>query len=591
MTMQRHADFEELISASLSDEVSDEERRRLDLHLDGCAQCRDTLAGFAGQRRIVAGLRSISPPRDLGARVRTGIESGSHGALPWWRRPVAIFAGVGGGLAMVAGALLALVLLNTGPGDPQVGQPTPTPTSQPTAPASAPATPTPVPTLSPLLPPPPSPGSSEPIEPSAAPIETPVPTATPSPQPDVFMAVTGPVEDRSLAVVNGTTGETVTETEAAPIGEPIAAELSSDGQWLAYISRVGESGLTEVSVMRITEATEPDGPDATPPPDSPVELGEQVVLGTSVEGSPFLERLAWSPDGRYLAFTLADPDASTTDAFVFEPALGEASRLTGTGNAYAASWAPSDDDRSLLWISSAGEEPVSHLQAVEQGAGQLEEPIDPSEDAVATAERVFLPLLSPNGKLAMYWTGRMAQVGGEWVFAEGGAPYLSEHPVDGDEPYRFTNERPLFSDVTIDRDAFTSAAIAWGPDGDSYAVWDAIWTGIPQAAEGAYPDQRRVYFGHATDPRGLTEAHAIDQDDIPEGTVVVDVKPSPSGGHLVITVLEPTGGVLEAPRARLILVERNIGNVADVVRELASSTEGWVGPAAFVAFVEDEGGR
>lgn len=591
MTMQRHEAFEELISASLNDELSPEERRRLDLHLDGCASCRETLAAFADQRRIVAGLRSISPPRDLGARVRTGIEMGAHGALPWWRRPVAIFAGVGGSLALVAGALLALVLLNADPRDPQVGQQSPTPASQPTPQASAPATPTPVPTLPPLLPPPPSPGSSEPIEPSVAPIETPVPTNTPSPQPDVFLAVTGPVEDRSLAVVDGTTGETVTETEAAPIGEPIAAELSSDGQWLAYISRIGESGLTEVSVMRIAEAAEPDEPDATPPPDSPVELGEQLVLGTSIEGSPFLERLAWSPDSRYLAFTLADPDASTTDVFVFEPALGEAYRFTETGSAYAASWAPADGDRSLLWISTAGEESVSHLQGIDQDAGPLDEPIDPSEDAIATAEHVFLPLLSPNGKLAMYWTGRMAQVGGEWVFSEGGAPYLSEHPIDGDEPYRFTNERPLFSDVTIDRDAFTSAAIAWGPDGDSYAVWDAIWTGIPQAAEGAHPDPRRVYFGHATDPRGLTATHAIDEADIPDDTVVVDVKPSPSGGHLVVTVLEPTGGVLEAPRARLLLIERNTGDVADEVRELASSTEGWVGPAAFVASVEDEGDR
>ena len=52
MTMNRHEPFEELISASLNGDLTEDERRRLDAHLDGCDQCRQTLAAFSDQRRM-----------------------------------------------------------------------------------------------------------------------------------------------------------------------------------------------------------------------------------------------------------------------------------------------------------------------------------------------------------------------------------------------------------------------------------------------------------------------------------------------------------------------------------------------------------
>ena len=121
--MSRHEVWDELISASLNGDLTADERRRLDAHLDTCERCRATLAAFADTRRLVAGLRHVAPPRDLGARVRAGIE---YANVPWWRRPAMIFTAVGGGLAAVTGALLALVLLNGNPSGPQVGQASPT---------------------------------------------------------------------------------------------------------------------------------------------------------------------------------------------------------------------------------------------------------------------------------------------------------------------------------------------------------------------------------------------------------------------------------------------------------------------------------
>lgn len=592
MNRERHGPFEELLSASLNDDLSIDERRRLDVHLDTCETCRATLAAFGDQRRIMAGLRHVAPPRDLGARVRTGIERGSLANLPWWRRPAAIFAGVGGGLAAVAGALLALVLLNGSPDEPPVGGASATPTVSVAASATPEIT----------LPPPPPPPTLTPPAESAAPVPSatasasasadPAPTATPSqasPEPDVFLAVTGPFDNRQMTARHGPTGETIMELDTS--ADPIAAELSPDGQWLAYITRGNGSGINEVRATRIAEGIPSDDPEDLPPTDSPVEIGETVILGQSVAGSPFLERLSWSSHSYYLAYTLADPDGGGTDAWMFDVSFGEPRQLTDVGNAYAASWVPSGAGSSFLWVSTAGDgQPMSYLRAFHDSAGDPDDPRlggtgDPADDPTATAEGVFQPLLSPNGSLAIYWKGRMERIGDEWLFSEGGAPYLAEH----DDAFAFTDERPLFSDLTIGREAFTSAGITWGADGDAYAVWKTQWTGISQGSDGAeYPDERRVYFGHATDPRGLTQTHAIDESDIPDESFVVDVKVSPTGRHLLITAAYPTGGVMEASRADLLLVERNTGRVADEVFKINTTDDVWFGPAAFDALPDPE---
>ncbi|MGH2402018.1 MAG: zf-HC2 domain-containing protein, partial [Candidatus Limnocylindria bacterium] len=456
MTMNRHEPFEELISASLTGDLTDGERQRLDAHLDSCDVCRATLAAFADQRRIMSGLRHVAPPRDLGARVRTGIERGRFVEIPWWRRPAVIFAGVGGSLAAVAGALLAVVLLNGTPSDPEVGLPTsPSPSVGVTEPSE-----TARPTLPPIATPTPNASPAQSVEPTPQPSATQNPVVE-APEPDIVMAVTGPVEDLALSVVEGTSGDKVTDVEApeedpagepvGPIGPPIVAELSPDGQWLAFITEMGQSGQNDVWATRLAEAPEPTDPDASPPVDSTAAVGDTVHLGISLAGSPFLERLAWSPDGAHLAYSLMDPDAGeeadevNTDVWVFDTAEATTRQLTDTGTAYAASFLPADDGGATarLWISSADVEPVSSLHELpEEGA-----PLDPEDEPIALAEGVFQPLLSPNGALAIYWSGEMATDRDRgWIFAADGAPQLAELHVE-DGTYAFVEERPVFSDL------------------------------------------------------------------------------------------------------------------------------------------------
>ena len=587
----RHPEFEELISSSLHGDITAEERRRLDAHLDRCATCRDTLAAFAEQRRIMAGLRHVAPPRDLGARVRAGIEHDAPARRHWWQRPPAIFAGVGGGLAVVAGALLALVLLGEPTDEPEVGQTSPTPSIAASTPAAsteptlAPLE-TPGPTAVPTLPP----ASFAPGE-SAEPVPSVAPPSE-SPEPEVFLAVTPPSDDQAVAMTlnAGDASETGTEiTEVSPPDEstagevavPVAAELSPDGQWLAYIVDLGLSGLSEVRATRLPVSAPPDDPAESPPIESSVAVGETVLLAESVRGTPFADHLFWSPDSRYLAFTVVDRDGGGTDVHVLQTATGETSQATSIGTAYAGSWTIGDAEAGL-WVSVADATPRSVLVPWRDDAGAVT-PDDLEEGGFLAADSVFQPILSPNGGLVIYWAGQMQQQdGGEWTFTDGGSPWLAENRPDEELGTPFSSAREVFRDVTIRQGAFTSAAIRWGLDSDAYVIWGASWAGENQASgEGQYPDPTRVYLTRASDPRGMTQVHALDAGDLPAESTVVDVKVAGTGRHLAITARKPTPGDLAAPEAELFLITRNTGNTPDEREILGSQPEFWFGPAVF----------
>ncbi len=570
MTLNRHEEFDELISGSLSGDLTTTERQSLDTHLAGCARCRDTLTAFRDQRLAIAGLRHQPAPRDLDARVRTGIERGRFARSPWWRRPAFIFGGVGGGLAAITGALLAFVILNGSDGGLPVGNASPTPTPIDTLPSASPSISlSPRPTTSALA----SPGVSSVPSPTAAPIEV-------SPEPDVFLALTGPFDNQALTIRDGESGDTLIEADT-PAGPPIAAEISPDGRWLTYITQLGESGLNEVRATLVADPSSGSNPV--------IGLGDTVLLGRSEAGSPFLEQLTWSDDSESMAFTIRDPDTGETDAWVFDATEAAAQPLTDVGNAYAGSWVAGAGSSELLWVSIAGETPRSYLMSVSPDGAAIT-PADPADSPYPPAENVFQPLLTPNDRLVIFWAGRMEQSGSDWLFVEGGAPWLAESSGDGAGGYEFVDARRLFSDLSIGRDAFASAAIAWGSDGDALAVWDVAWTGISQGPSGElYPDPSAVYFGHAADSRGLTRLHAIDEADLADDARAVDVKVAPTGRHLVISAARPRDGVLDAATADLLLITRNTGSLADVVRVLGSADRGWFGPGVFAARGSAEG--
>jgi hypothetical protein len=520
---------DELISASLSGDLTDAERAQLDAHLARCETCRATLAAFKAERRILSGLPVVDPPRDLSARVRGGIESGRF-AGPWWGRPGSVVPLLASA-AVFAAAVLAVVVF---------GNLNPAPVGQETS----------------------SPQASVSIAPSGSVIESVAPSVLASAPPLAFLGPGdlgylslngGSLQPSRLTFINDATGASI--DAGALDGPPIAAVLSPDGSWLAYIIEKGETGVNEVWALHLTD-------------------GRIVPLGCS-QAAPFADRLAWAPDGRFLAYTLVDTDLGpnagcptsdgtlgSPDAWVFTIATGERSNITHTGNAYAASFSrvASGTPGFALYVSHAASQPWSELWAV---SGARYDQI--------TASGVFLPLVSPEGNRAIFWSGTMASSDAGWQFSMGGMPQLSGdfRSTGPASPWLGT---PLFSDLTpVGGEAFASGKFTWGPDSDLIAFWDGAWTGVPQSADGTYPSQEDVYVGRIS--TGLLSSASR----IPLGNEtiasIVAVALRTDGG-VAVTVRRPSSGIGDPPSAFLVIASSDSLGVARVPPR-------WAGPAVF----------
>ena len=496
---------DELISASLTGELTDKERLELNAHLVRCDTCRATLAAFTAERRILSGMPVAEPPRDLSARVRAGIESG-HGR-PWWARPSGLIA-VGASLATVAAAVLAIVII--GKLDfSSVG----TASNSPVASVSFAPGPSAVET---------SPATEGPTQ---------VPALSLGPGELGYLSLTGaPLESSRLSFINDATGESL--DLGVTTGPPIAAALSPNGQWLAYITQKGETGANEVWALHLAD-------------------GQVVALGCT-EAASFTDRLAWSPDGTYLAFTLIaidlgansncppnDGATQTADAWFYDVTQGERIRLTHSGDAYAASFQPGEGGSTLL-ISHAAESPWS--EAVPLGA-------DPSD--LERIEGVFMPLFSPDGSRAIFWNGTMTPSGGSWHFSLGGMPQMSKDFRSAGPASPWIGD-PLFSDLTpAGGEAFASGMFAWGPDSDRFAFWGGAWTGVPQSADGSYPSQFDVYVG-GVNPGLLTVESRLPLQ-LADVVRIVDVALS-TANEAAVTLGFASAGIGDPPSAYLQVI-------------------------------------
>lgn len=534
---------DELISASLSGDLSDVERRQLDMHLADCGRCRATLAAFADQRRLLSGMRHVPVPRDLAPRVRSGIESGRHATAPWWRRPGGIMA-LGASLATAAVAVaLALFLFNR----PVQVADHPTPTATPNA-ASQPATSTPLPT------------------------ETLTPTSSPSasvePSPSVVPISNDPAGYLTYSLNNGKAALTYVHADGSrsmlsvPSGDtPLAAKLSPDGSWLAFRVNVGLKGTERLYAYNLTGG-------------NLVDLGEsrwQPAYGLGGQ-------LAWSGSG-YLAYTLFDPNGMP-DVWIFRPPTGDVQQLTNTGDAFAASFMPSNTGNGFqLWVSRAATDPGSYLVNLPSSGAALPSPGDPASGASASVAGVYLPLVAPDGKHVIFWRGTMGTPGGHWSFGQGGMPYVAGETTSG--TLDFASGQPLFPTlIGVAGEAFNGASITWGPDSDAFAVWNTTWMGQPQPV--GFPDSTRVYLGHVSNGKLITAAQALDSGDTSGGLGVIDVAIAPDGTHLALTVKTGSGseGGTFGATAELRYITRGLGSNPDVVK-LIGTKQTWNGPAVF----------
>jgi dipeptidyl aminopeptidase/acylaminoacyl peptidase len=542
MTFRRDNHPDQLISASLSGDLTGEERTQLDAHLAGCEQCRQTLAAFSEQRNLLGAMRRTAPPRDLGPRVRAGIEAAR---LPWWRRPGTWVAGIAS-LATVAAALLAVVVLGNITRGPVGSTGSPTASLEPSVTALASATVAP---------------SDATPAPSESPLTTPAPSIDPAPVAHFAYTLTDQGASLLLVDAAGKAINTVDLPDLGSIGAPLEAVTSPDGSLVAFRLQLEGKG-TEVLY-----ALQP-------------QSGEVVRLGET-QSTPFVHRLSWSPDGRYLAFTLVDL-AGRADAWTFDAETKSVERLTDVGQVYVADFEPgyeTSDGGAGLWVSVADSMPATYRVAVPAQDGPLRE-LSPSSPGVngGASDGIFLPAISPDNSGVIYWKGQMQRdAGGLWTFARGGMMYLGTGGSSDNLNFGGEQLFPTLSMVTSGQ-GFASADVRWAPDSDGYAVWNANWTGTPQPA--GFPSPNRVYFGHVSNGEGITTRQALDEADLPADGSVVDVALAPDAAHLAITVRYPVPGELAQPRADLFLITRNVGDVPDEVAILGV-TDRWTGPAIY----------
>ncbi len=535
---------DELISASLTGDLSEAEQSQLTRHLADCAHCRDTLAAFDEERRLISGMRHVPPPRDLGARVRAGIESGRAVGLPWWRRPM--FLGIAGSVATVAAAVLAIVILNSQPSDPPVGQATPT------ASASEPASTTAEPSAS--------------VDPSLEPI----PTPTVNPQAFLrpgelgyFSMVGDSMETPRLAFIKNDTGEAV-EADT-PAGPPIGAALSPDAEWVAYITEIGESGANQVWGLHLTD-------------------GETVRLGCA-NLSPFADRLLWSGNSQFLVFTIpavpaemtetidcglvAPGPTGSTDVWAFDTHSGAVMQVTDSGDAFAADIIGQDlEGGTSVLVSHAAESPWTEQL-------RLPEPLEPDAEPLRI-DGMFLPLMSPiPGGPAVYWTGSMSQASqdGRWQFTTGGMPEVGSlnyfgAPDDGS---------PLFADLSANGGGgFQDGHFGWGADGDLITFWGGLWIGAPQGDD--YPSEKAVYAGRLTDG-GLMSGSRLDIPTDGQTAQIISVEFEPDGVRAVVSVRDFSAGVGDPASANLYLVP--IGGGEAILLGGGIDPPPWDGPAVY----------
>ena len=96
-------DYKKLISRELDGEISDSDRKALDVHIGACEECRDFKAALTRTFSVHRGLRDAAAPASIVPAVFAAIDGEEPiRKAPWWRRFVVPAAAA---VVLVAGTL------------------------------------------------------------------------------------------------------------------------------------------------------------------------------------------------------------------------------------------------------------------------------------------------------------------------------------------------------------------------------------------------------------------------------------------------------------------------------------------------------
>lgn len=411
-------------------------------HLESCSECRRETEAFAADRELLRSLRDkpIEPPRDLWARTAAALdrEAGKRGPAdrradrrspaprqrgtrsPWQRLPVGAAAGVLILLVVLGTALLPGLSPQASPSGPPVAVGSPGPTAIVIAAV-------PIPALR-----------------SAADgswdlFYTEVNKVCPRSSPECV-----PPPGNGAAQTLGQLSAKASTMTISPDDHQLVFEATGDtaGQVKIYVVPVPAKGSGQTPPPTATPGTssqqsatpEPASPEPTPVETPPGQV--EIASGVTVVGE-----VAYSPDGRYLAFSAAPIDHSTgPDLYVWSAGSGTAVAVTSDHATYFSAWLGSQVLASHLAIAAGSGQSGSPESSVQPGAsggnahgnGQgngkpveahpssfLLDPATLVRTDLAQAD-VWLPVVDASARSVVYWSGTLTSKDGlTWELGAG----------------------------------------------------------------------------------------------------------------------------------------------------------------------------
>lgn len=173
--------------------------------------------------------------------------------------------------------------------------------------------------------------------------------------------------------------------------------------------------------------------------------------------SKYYSGMAWSPDGKYLSFTIMNvqsmkPMKMTADIYVMKTDGTDLKKITGdSGNNFSPSW--SKDGKRIIFYSVKPETKEAQIYSIKRDGSDLVQ--------LTKTGRNAEPVVSPDGKKIVFHSERIER-----------KPQICVMNIDGSDIKALTNDETL---------AFYSPV--WSPDGKKIVYYiekgdnkDQIWT-------------------------------------------------------------------------------------------------------------------